>query len=217
MIEDIGLQLRKATIAIRDFGLDARIPDSDELYKAAQEARSKHPSNPDIEHHWRAACLIHGAVLAARDQWPEAARVYATHSFARGGQGSITPLSPTSCKKLAAMMAVGEAVARIRANRHYAEEAASEAVRWLTILNQPQLNRWHGVALIVIAHYAHGKGDDVSDLATYAKQLLDPHLQPELAVLVDYLSGAGDGYVKRSWHRRRLATFQAAECLYLFR
>lgn len=216
MIEEIGLELRKAASALQKDGLRADIPQSEFLFKTAQASRQHNPRDPDIEYHWRAASLVHGAMLAAGNKWSEAYRVFSSKSHARGAEGETSPLPPASSPALAAMMAVGEAVARVRSDNHYAEEAASEAVRWLTIVDDSNFNAWHGTALLVIAQYRWKQGMDVGELTAYARELLMPSAQPELCVLADHLAGNGDGLVKRSRFRKRPATFQAAECLYLF-
>ena len=203
---------------LRDSGIEAKIPHSGELYVATRVAHAQNQANPDVEYLWRAACLVHGAMIAARGAWSEAYKVYHAKGFARGGEGEVTPLPPTSCIAFAAMMALGEAVARVRSQNQYAEEAASEAVRWFGMHNDTNYNAWHGTALLVIAYtrWKGGTGGNVSDLATYARGLLAPRAQPELCVLADHLAGNGDGQVQHSRFKKRAATFQAAECLYLF-
>jgi len=219
LIENIGLEIRKATISMRDSGLEARIPNSRKLYEQAQTAWSEDQTDADVERHYRAACLVHGAMLVARGRWSEAIQVYSVKGFARGGEGAVTPLPPTLCNQstqFAAMMALGESISRVRSNRDYADEAATEAVRWFVMLNDPRLSPWHGAALLVMAHESQKQGHDVRGLAAYARTLLDPYEQPELCVLAEHYAGMRDGYVKTSRFRKRPATFQAVECLYLF-
>lgn len=216
MIEDYGLQIRKAAIALQNSGLQARIPNSSDLYWSAKAAHSLNQYDADLEYHWRAASLVYGAMLAARGKWSETVRAYSSKDCARGAEGAITPLPRTHCVALAAMMAIGEAFARVRSEGYYAEEAASEAVRWLAMLNDSNYNAWHGVALVVIAQAQQNKNVDCTDLAVYARSLLSPSKQPELCILADHLAGEGDGTVRHRRFRKRPATLQAAECLYLF-
>lgn len=216
MIEDIGLELRKAAKVLQEEGIRASIPQSEFLFSTAQEARLRNPDDPDTEYHWRAACLIYGAMLAKKGKWSDAYRVFSSKGHPRGGEGAVSRLPATTCVALTAMMALGEAVARVRNGNDYAEEAASEAVRWLTMLGDGYYNAWNGTALLVIALCDKNRSELTRELATYARELLAPQAQPELCVLADHLAGNGDGIIRISRFRKRTATLQAGECLYLF-
>lgn len=209
MADDTGLKVQKAVISLRHYGLDARIPDSGDIHSRMLDEWRANPGDARTEYLWRVASLVHGAMLAKAGKWNEAVDAYFYGDAPRPLNSPMRP-PDKKCARFAALMAVGEAVARIHCQDPYAASVAEIGAGGLAGLNDPRYARWAGVSMLIIAIEQQNP-----DVAKLALQCICPHRQPELRTLADMHAGQGNGTIGR-WFGRRKANFTAQECLYLF-
>ena len=102
-------EVNRAASNLRNYGVkDGGLPrESGRLYDEARHVWLE-DKGPQAERNWRITALIRGAALAYRGDWVNASLIYSDNPE---WVGEVPEASP-DCRHLAALMAMGDAVAR---------------------------------------------------------------------------------------------------------
>jgi hypothetical protein len=216
--QELRVAIEQQTAKLRRYGVKADLPESYVLLQQAELHLHKNKCDTN-QCLWRMAAIAHLAMLCVEGRWREALAFSHDPSIV-GEESSRFPTPTTSdAKKLAALMYNNMVACHLLAKRlsNHTDWLATEGLKYLQELQNPLLNRWKAVLWVARARLS----TDVLEHDRYATQAhrfaRHPILVPELYAYIQGMARGGDGTFKPGLlQRRRAATLQPNECLYLF-